>query len=320
MKKIILAIFTLTILASSCQKTETSVDPNPIEQKVTARSGDDIITFNGVEYQITNGMLNFTSFEQYENLFAVDDPNLLDEFANQVYNSTEMTSYLESIDDEEVKARIGFIGMIVNENGLIKIDDYNILLDFDTRNVFATSEGSTDDLILAKNGEVHENVYPFSMDENDVIDELVAKKTRGIFCKDRWATQKNQWTSNLPTTVYISWGVYANMQANVRYTASGIYFEMQTESYCPEWSLLLGSTITVPRNLSWTYSWRRRCGTSGSGSGSSTQTQSTGAVNNRFRVVVYGNIRALKHYSLQATITSPRSVVPNDSRSVAISD
>lgn len=68
------------------------------------------------------------------------------------------------------------------------------------------------------------------------------------------------------------------------------------------------------------YSWERRCGTSGSGSNTNSCIQSVCAVNNRCRIVIYGNVRALKHYSLSATISSNRSIPASDSKSVSIAD
>jgi hypothetical protein len=158
------------------------------------------------------------------------------------------------------------------------------------------------------------------MDEHDVIEELQAHKTRGILCKDRWAKRNNDWTNILYTNVMVPGYINATLQANAKYSKSGIYFELQTESYCPQWGNIGGTGIVVPRKLNYVYSWERRCGTNGSGNITSNCTHSFGAVNNRCLIVVYGNVRALKHYYLSSTISSTNSVPAGDSRTVTISD
>ena len=306
------------LLGIGCTKSNnTTIETEQVETKT--RTQNETIVFNGVDYQISNGMLHFLTFDHYEQLFTMKDLNKLYEFANQVNNAEAMISYVETITDVQKKHELGFVGNIINEQGFIKIDVYTLLLDFTSRKVFATRYGNTNDLLSAKNGTQVTNVHEFSMDENDVIEELRDMKTRGIFCKDRWAESKNLWTDPELITKYAVLGIPRTLQANVRYSKGGIYFELQTESYCPQWAMLGGSE-NIKRNLNWNYSWIRRCGKSESGSGSSSNTQSIPAITQRFFKVVYGNPRALKHYYLSATITSPNSAIPGDSRTVTITD
>jgi len=307
-----MAIFTV-----ACKKSiETIVEPSKQITKTT-RSVDGTIRFNNNDYLISNGMMNFTTFTQYENLFEVLDANNLTEFAYMVEESDAIQSYNEAQSEESQQ---NFIGSIVNDKGLIKIDVYTILLDFNSRSVYATRTGTVQDLLNAKNGKIASSVLSFSMDANDVIEELIEHKTRGLLCNARWAVSKNQWTGVLTTSVIVPVNVNATLQANVKYSSSGIYFELQTESYCPQWGNIGNTGTVVPRSLYYSYSWERRCGTSGSGSHTTSCTQSVGAVNNRCRIVIYGNVRALKHYSLSATISSNGSNPASDSKSVSIAD
>ena len=317
MKRYFIAILSVAIFTVACKKSiETIVEPSKQITKTT-RSVDPIIRFNNNDYLISNGMMNFTTFTQYENLFEVLDANNLTEFAYMVEESDAMQSYNE-VQSEELKQN--FIGSIVNDMGLIKIDVYTILLDFNSRIVYATRTGTAQDLLNAKMGNIASFLLSFSMDANDVIEELIEHKTRGILCNERWAASKNQWTGVLTTSVIVPVNVNATLQANVKYSSSGIYFELQTESYCPQWANIGNTGTVVPRSLYYSYSWERRCGTSGSGSNTNSCIQSVGAVNNRCRIVIYGNVRALKHYSLSATISSNRSIPASDSKSVSIAD
>jgi len=228
-----------------------------------------------------------------------------------------MVSMNETLDNEQKK---DFIGSIVNEMGIVKIDVYTILLDFDAELVYATRYGSIQDLMLAKSGQTVDGVFSFTMNENDVISELEELKTRGVFCSDRWAVKQTGWSQNLQTNVLNPGNATCPIQAGVEYKKYGVYFQLSAESYVTNWATLLGTSTVVSRKLAWTGNWTRRCGTSSSFSGSSTSTQTWHAVCNRYRVIVYGNVRALKSYSIRATITSPNSVPANDSKAITISN
>lgn len=304
MKKSLLLIAVSIFIGVSCTKQDDpmKIVKNPESTSTQREFEKDQIEFNDVTYQIADGMLTFTSFDEYENLFEVKDPNSLTEFGSAVEESEAMTSYNENLDEVE---KMGFIGSIVNGDGIFKVDAYLILLDFHGKMVFATDKGTIEDLLNAKKGDVSKDVLQFDMENRDVIEELRDHGSRGIFCNASWAPSDNQWSNLITTTVKDNNNVFAQIQTNVNYGKYGVYFEMKTESYSGNWASLSG--ITVPRNLNYNYSWERRCGTTGSGNYTTNCTQTWSAVCNRCVTLIYGNVRALKHYCLTSTLTSNKS-------------
>ncbi len=123
----------------------------------------------------------------------------------------------------------------------------------------------------------------------------------------------------LTTNINLGWSVFGTLQAGVSYTSAPLSYQLKVQSYSPTWAQ--NGTNVLPRTLSWSYWWQKRCNSaSGSGNPSSTSTQSSGAPNNTYINIIYGSGNALKHYGLSATITSPSSQIIGDSKSTSITD
>jgi hypothetical protein len=84
MKKYVLAIFVFTMFSVACKKGVDSIIEPTGKIVKDSRSTQSTIHFNGTDYLIANDMLNFTTFNQYENLFNLDNPNNLSDFATIV--------------------------------------------------------------------------------------------------------------------------------------------------------------------------------------------------------------------------------------------
>jgi len=329
MKKLILAMTTIAIIAVACSKVQTKVEPTSTQTIKTTR-GDANIRFNNVDYQIQNGILTFETFDKYENLFEVDDPTTLQPFADQVEHEVAMTSYTETSISSEQKDELHFIGKIVNEEGLIKIDVFTILLDFNRSEIYATKTGSIQDLINAKNGNIASNVFEMSMNETETIDELRELKTRGLFCKESYATSKYKEVSSndgLKTSVLLgdedqnaTHDKKVELFTSVRYSQYGLYYELNSK-YWPT-SQVAANNINPPHTWVTTYWWQRRCS---SASGSATNTSSSATTVYGFspavaKNLIYGNVKALKHYNVTSTVSSSVSVPSGASKSVNIND
>lgn len=329
MKKLILAITTIAIIAVACSKVQTKVEPTTTQTIKTTR-GDANIRFNNDDYQIQNGVLTFETFDKYEHLFEVEDPTTLQPFADQVEREGAMTSYTETSISPEQKEELHFIGKIVNEEGIIKIDVFTILLNFERSEIFATKTGSIQDLINAKNGKIASNVFQMSMEETETIDELRELKTRGLFCKESYATSKyKEITSNdgLKTSVLLgdadqnaTHDAKVELFTSARYSQYGLYYELNSK-YWPT-SQVATNNINPPHTWVTTYWWQRRCS---SASGNSSNTSSSATTVFGFspavaKCLIYSNVKALKHYSVTSTISSSFSIPSGASKSVTISD
>ena len=308
----------------SCQKDAQIVDVTNSVNPATANGGntrsvDEEIDFNGATYLISNGMLNFTTFGHYEQFFNVEDPNNLNEFGEMVKSSQAMTSYNEIVNGEKEE---DFIGNIVNEMGLIKIDAFTILLDFDAKMVYSTQHGTVRNLIGAKAGISSDLVFTFTMDEHEVIDELIELKTRGIGCSAPWAQSGKVDNINNPlkTSAPLSSkdattaNPNVNMYVEVCYAKYGIYFQLKSKY----WPTLQVATNNVwpPYSFTTTASWKRRCGSNGSfgqtlGFNGATMYGVSPAT---VKCNVYSNMRALSSYTIKGQVYSSLSVPAGDFR------
>jgi hypothetical protein len=314
MKKLILisSVACLTIFAMvflACNKPVTILDHVKNDRPAT-RGEEDNILFNNVSYTISDGMLKFESFAKYEQLFALEDMNQLQEFSSSVQNSNAMVSYTEKNINSSQKADLSFIGGIVNKDGIIKIDDYTLLLDFNNNLIYATKLTDTKRLIDAKSGLNSSDILTFPMAETDVIDELIIRKTRGILCTQTYAPSKVKFGSSILTTVAGNQNTFVGLHNSVRYGQYGIYYELNSHVDAD----YVGTCIHfAPFNNQINYSWVRRCSSvTGSGSpllanANTINCNSTGTM----KCLVYGNVRALKNYNITATITSSVSTTPN---------
>ncbi len=317
MKKIILAIFSIALFSIACNKAKTTLEPSATKS-IKTRKLEDNIPFNGHTYRIINGMLEFTSIEEYENLFGTEttdvSPESLQSFANLVKASSAMQTYWEYHNFPADSIQYSFIGNIVNHNGVIRIDDYLILLDFDHNKAFMTITNSELGLLQAVSGDIATDIEVHGMEE-DLIDIIIYAK-KGIFCKERYATKKHDGLGMLtlsqtllppPNNVYVN----NSLNSEVRYGVYAIYYELFSKvvvtpvPYATEYYTFVTS-----------YSWERRCS---SKTGGWTYTDDfTASPTDTEKRTCYSNLRALKHYSINQTCTSPSA--PGSSITVNIAD
>jgi hypothetical protein len=304
----VVAVTIFSAILLSCHKEKPTLQTIKPSIKKSTRTTEDVIIFNNASYQISNGMLNFSTFAHYEKLYEVENPNTLMEFAERVKNSTAMISYIETISNIDENDRLHFIGSIVNEHGLIKIDDFILLLDFNSKLIYATKSGSQQDLINAQTGVLSQNVFVLNMEGEETIDALHEIKTRGLFCKESYATSKfkNNENDKLLTD-------NKSFVITARYSQFGIYYElMSLQLSTPNGSHAHFHCFTS----GW---WQRRC-SNVSGIINQTLNFAPGLNTLNSNTLWYGNLRALKHYSVTMVVSSNNSIPAGDSKIININD
>jgi hypothetical protein len=318
MKKLIMAILGIAIFTISCNKSnELVTNPTNITGTIKTRSSSGIINFNGNDYRVDNGILNFETFYKYENIVNTESRESLIEFANLVEQANLFYNYNSIVSDDE-KEQFEFIGKLINKDGFIKIDAFLILVDFPSKKVYAQKNGNTSDILSAKNGTSIQSVLAFSIEE-DVIEELKIYKSRGLFCNDAWQQSFDvpHTGGTFPTNLVsnqntpggtIQMQVFIN--TSVKYWPAGIYFELNSRVVVTP----AGNPLaTAPFSYTTTYSCKRRCGNSFSGT--STRTLNTSNDKN----VMYWNTRALRqgYTSISSTVSSSASVPANLTRTAS---
>lgn len=308
MKKIILAITTICILALACNKTKTDLKQ---ETNLGIKNTRNTVTiqFNSIDYHIIDGILNFETFEKYENIVNSDKREELITFANSVYKSNGIKTYYDRVNEKE-KDQFDFIGKLLNKDGFIKIDAYLILIDFENSLVYAQKNGNTNDITSTKNGRLVASVIKFSI-MDDVIEELKINGTRGLFCNALWQgkfenfPQDGALQTSLSSVQYTPGGnvtLPVQINTSVKYWTAGIYFELNSRVVVTP----AGNPLaTAPFSYVTTYSCKRRCGNTFSGSNTRSFSNASNDKN-----VMYWNSRALtKGYtSISSTVSSSASV------------
>lgn len=309
MKNILLAIFSIALFTVACKKSTYTLETKNSESTKKKRTSiRDSVFFNNHYYHIADGMLQFETIDEYYNLYGTEiedtDPILLQEFADNVKKSNAINTYWEYKNFPIDSIQYSFIGNIVNQDGIIKIDDYLLLLDFENEKVFMTSNNNTQELLDAVNGDVSDNIEVFSMND-DIASKIMYKKKKGFFCKEYYADREHDgrsiqtlsqvWLEEVQAYVLMA------ISHEARYASYGIYFE------------LFSRAVVVPAvpyandyfKLYTTYTWERRCS---SKTGGYTYTDDyTNVPTTHYKRVCYGNLRALKHYYLRTILTSPSS-------------
>jgi hypothetical protein len=305
MKKLIFAIFSIALIFVACKKATTILEPNQVKKTKKTRTNIDSILFNNHYYHIVDGMLQFKSIDEYDNLFGTEnediDPSLLQQFADNVKESDAMNTYWESRNLPLDSIHYSFIGNIVNQNGIIRIDDYLLLLDFVHEKVFITVANNVQGLLNAVQGNVASNIEIFTM-KDDVASEIRTRK-KGWLCKERYA-KLDQYGQSLQTLSQVwypgpinAYGI-VSLSHEVRYASYGIYYELFSRVVA----------VPVPYATEYfkfvtTYSWVRRCSNK---TGGWTYTDDfTGSAIDHCKRKCYSNVRALKHYDIKSTLTSP---------------
>jgi len=300
----------------SCQKDAQIVDMTSsgnVNGTMTPLTGE--FQFNSVNYQINEGVLEFATFADYENITNSEEITTLTEFAQTCESSNLLANYYSGVADS-TKEQYEFLGKLLNRDGIIKIDEFLILIDFNSSVVYAKKHGEPIELINAKNGVDGNSVVSFAI-EDDVIEELKIYKTRGLFCSAQYQPSFEKFPSNgalstnLTSTQPTPGGTVTlpvMINTSVKYWPAGIYFELNSRVVVtPAGSVL----ATAPFSYTTTYSCTRRCGNSFNG----TSTRSFNNASND-KNVMYWNVRALKKgsTSIKSTVTSSASVPAGDTR------
>ena len=316
MKKVIFAIISIALFSLACnKKNEIANEQIKNSNTIKTRSTSGSFAFNGVDYRVENGILNFETFDKYENVVNTESRSVLLEFANKVEATNLIATYYSSIISEN-KDQYEFIGKILNRDGFIKIDAFLILIDFKNSKVFAQKNGNTNDLISTQNGTSVTGVLTFPIEE-DVIEELKIYKTRGLFCNDAWQQSFDipHTGGTFPTNLVsnqntpggtIQMQVFIN--TSVKYWPAGIYFELNSRVVVTP----AGNPLaTAPFSYTTTYSCKRRCGNSFSGTSTRTFANASNDKN-----VMYWNTRALRQgfTSISSTVSSTASIPANLTR------
>jgi hypothetical protein len=310
MKKIIaitiIAFITTSLIFVSCKKNQ--IDPVGITNTTKqTRAIEDNITYNNVVYNISDGILKFSSLTEYENLFGENTQPDTEPFSNLILNSPAIKTYYSTIPNSNTaKSNLKFIGSIINSDKVVKIGEFLILLDFESDKVYAKTDGTLAELNNAKNGQSVAGVLKYDMGD-DVIQELKLKKTRGLFCNANWCG-KGRLGDNSLLISFNSGGNNFNHPHVVsgNYQKYGIWFNYWAETFVDGFPNSF-SAIAGSRSMSASGSFTRRCGNT---------VNNTASHGNSFTAYIdklmYGNVRSLSRIdATMIMVTTTGFPIPN---------
>ncbi|MFM2192997.1 MAG: hypothetical protein RLZZ118_1954 [Bacteroidota bacterium] len=327
MKKIILSAISFAFLASlifiSCNKNQIKQTSSNLSNQTKQTRSVSELTTNGITISSIDNVLSFSSISDYESIVNSENRQTLINFASDIENSGIISNYYSTVNGEE-KQQFEFLGKLLNTQGIIKIGEFLILIDFTNEKVFAKSDGSVSELLSAKEGTVIPNVLTFDI-KDDVIEELKIKKTRGLFCNDKYSTNhpsinKAGIATNLISSQFVNPAdlnqgtIDINVAVNgeVKYWPAGIYFELNSRIVVTPAGVPLA---TAPFSYTTVWTWKRRCGTNG---GNSSTSAFLNASNDK--TVCYWNVRALTSYDIKETFSSTASVPSGVSKTIHVID
>ncbi len=181
-------------------------------QEVVERN-DDIIPILGENVFVSKGILNFKKLDDYANLIGnPDNPDrerviaTLDQLAGykslkSVYQSRQKSGQAarsaEEIEEDELADSNEFISTLINDEGLIRIDDYYFNIDVYAQQVLALNTDYSSDLgdLASLQYQTNPNILVYSTSD-DVIDILfptnnIARSSNNgrseLFCRDSGA-------------------------------------------------------------------------------------------------------------------------------------
>lgn len=197
-------------------------------------------------------MVEFNTLQDYVNLVEVDisdDPDIIDvdDIIDLLINSSNYTSYGEFLFDDVALASMGteefldatydkesFIYTLINQDRLVKIDNYFLKFNFADELVLVMDENSGftyDDVINAHSGNT--GVYSYTFDQN-VVAALEYHQEHAVFpdetmdvalgC-DGASSGKVQSITEAGTMPFGSYTYQVYMGHKVSYSKFGIYFE-----------------------------------------------------------------------------------------------
>jgi hypothetical protein len=293
MRSLLLILAATNIIIVSCTKTQQRGTSNSVPK---ATRSEIFAEINGVQASVSNGILKFKSLEEYSAIYDVSEFAPIQNFANTVSTLPNFITYYATIPaTNENKDQYAMLGKLLNENSIIQIGEFTILIDFEGAKVYAKSDGSTQELLAAKGGQSVIGMLTFDI-HDDVIEELKLKKTRGLFCSDPWFPAKHVSGGMALTAAWAGEADFGHVCA--RYWPAGIYFELNSEVSTT------GSGSYFTHESTW--SWKRRCGKSGAGTRIYTTPIKTIADKN----FIYYTVRALTSATVTAKFSSTKSTIP----------
>lgn len=214
---------------TSCEKEEVELDKNAVENSLNdAEKNFELVDNNDYSHlSVINGVLNFSSIEYYESFFdkmVAGKEGFLQEYTAKLnfksFNSITIARENGEIDD--------FVASILDENGIVKIGEWFIKLNFETESVYACSDEHWNAYELVQR-ENDKDVYTFTFDEEVLIylNDPELLEERGWGCSDRSANRK--WSQTAIKNITIINNIQMNMQCKVRYSKYGIYFTLKAE-------------------------------------------------------------------------------------------
>lgn len=314
---------------SGIVNNQSNVDTNYFRNR---RMNIEVVNGFGINCKVEDGVLTFNTIEEFEQLEQLEQSGRTNEFIENLRRLKNFFSYNQS---HFTDRSLDFIGDIVNIDGLIKIENYSIKLDFKKRLVFVSSQLSGQELNFINVTDLPPGVECYTMDE-DVLSEIKNKKSRGILCRDRYAKGKDLEdgiqgktiidfyvqpiggnTNGVPSLVSApeSWIVY------VEYCPTGLWYKMWSECWAAP-ANTYGYFGRGPIDMYTSFWCQRRCGKEIAGQSLFNNVpQTSGGPAKR---VVYSSPRGLKHYWITAKIVVDASRlapwVGSNDKTIGISD
>lgn len=236
------------VLLLSCDKESELNDLKPEESHL---SKEGIFTDENdySKLSITNGVLDFKSYEYYESLI---NSNKNVHFLTQYISRLSFESYGKYHNDIEDE----FLATMLDKNQIVKIGKWYIKVNMQSEMVLASSELDGYNIVL--NNKEQDKLYTFSTSE-DVFDYLNNSEllhAKGLFCNDPKADKKE---SAIPEKSIPGTYPYVNgfMKGKIKYVKAGIYYALRAEM----WHTLPHSKLNYWFQLE-SCDYAQRCGSS----------------------------------------------------------
>ena len=292
-----MAFLAILFFFSSCQKEKLPLEKEIIHTEKESITKGHII--NNIDIKINNNILEFNSKNDFYSLFDNIKYEELESLINRLAKDENFISYSESNPNFSENESM-LIGNLISNQGIIKIGDYYLLLDFENKYVYATKRLSASDFIANYTTNTSD-VYKIHMDTEtfEAIDEIENQNVSrgGLFCRQRYARRKEK--SGYSELAPGTWsGFSTSVQGRVKYLSYGIYYELQS-------AVIVHQNGISKAKYSYTtdYYCERRCSKKTfSGNNITRNYLNTLKMSTANRM--YWNPRALKGYRISCKVTS----------------
>lgn len=254
MKKIILSGLVMAVIGITfigCSKKEVKTEPASKVNIENVERPQDINNYN--ELSISNKVLVFGSFDSYTSIVDSDDRNRIDYLIEHV-NNLDFNSFNRAHADSDLLDNDDFLEAILDENSIVKIDEWFIKINLIDEVVTAlkeTEENAYANLLLGES----RNIRTFSTGD-DVIDHLENNTSPD----DRGCGGVGGGTYSSNTVSIGDW----NTVAYVKFFRAGIWFRL-TAGNSPSAQYEYNMSLEVVG----TEAWRKKRPCNGSSEGTS---------------------------------------------------